>query len=168
MGAVLVILGSTGVGFYYSSMLSERTNELNNLKKIIIMLRGEINYNHSTISESLSVIAKRTKPPFDIFLQETADKLREMPGETIGSIWKEMIKIHLQGTSLKDKDIERLALLGDDLGYLDKKMQLSTLDLYSEHLEQQIQDSLTDYNKNSRLYRCLGIMGGILITLVIV
>ena len=168
IGAGLVILGSTGVGFFYSNILSERTEALIQVKKIMIMLRGEINYNHSTLSESFSILSNRTKSPFDIFLKETGDKLNEMTGNTMESIWKEMVNKHLKGTSLNQKDLERLSLLGNDLGYLDKKMQLSTLDLYLEQLEQQIGESLADFNKNSRLYKCLGIMGGILINLIII
>ena len=51
---------------------------------------------------------------------------------------------------------------------MDKEMQLSTIDLYLEHLELEIDEGNNNMNTNSRLYKCLGIMGGVLVTLIII
>ena len=168
IGVVLILSSSCAIGFRLSSDLGKRIEDLKSLKKIILMLRGEIKYNNSTLAEAFEVIGSRIKEPYRIFFQSTGTELNKLSGQTFFEIWKEMIYIHLEPTKLLEKDKKRLESIGENLGYLDKEMQLGTIDLYLEHLELEIEEAHKNLNNNGRLYKCLGIMGGILITLIIV
>lgn len=79
-----------------------------------------------------------------------------------------MRKKHLEKTKLYEKDLDRLISLGENLGYLDKEMQIGTIDLYLENLEQETMEARDNLSKNSRLYQCLGVASGILITILII
>lgn len=168
LGVALILASSCGVGFRLSADLLKRVEDLKLLKKIMIMLRGEIKYNNSTMSEAFEIIGNRVESPYNYFFKEVANELNDLSGQTLIEIWKKMIDKYLKETKLNRKDLERLKNLGDNLGYLDKEMQLSTIDLYLEHLELEIDEGNKNMNTNSRLYKCLGIMGGVLITLIII
>ena len=47
-------------------------------------------------------------------------------------------------------------------------MQLNTIELYLEQLEEEILSAQGNLKKNGKLYQSLGIMGGILITILII
>ena len=168
VGVAMILTSSCGMGFKLSADLLKRIEELKVLKKIILMLRGEIKYNNSTMSEAFETISNRIDNPYKTFLGEASKELNSLSGKTFVEIWRFMIDKNLAVTKLNKKDKERLKALGDNLGYLDKEMQLSTIDLYLEHLELEIDEGNNNMNTNSRLYKCLGIMGGVLVTLIII
>lgn len=168
LGIGLILASSCGVGFRLSEDFLKRVEDLKNLKKIIFMLRGEIKYNNSTMAEAFETIGNRVENSYKLFFKEAAKALNDLSGQTFMEIWKQMIERNLKDTKLNKKDMERFKSLGDNLGYLDKEMQLSTIDLYLEHLELEIEEGNKNMNANSRLYKCLGIMGGVLVTLIII
>lgn len=168
MGIILILCSCGAIGFQMSGDLGRRIEELNTLKKIIIMLRGEIKYHNATLSEAFEGIGTRVKKPYKDFFSSCGEELDRLSGQSFHEIWKNMIKKYLFDTKLMAKDIQRLEAIGENLGYLDKEMQLNTIDLYLEHLELEIEEARKNLNNNGKLYKCLGIMGGILITLVIV
>lgn len=169
LGILMILASSCGIGFRLSSDLKLRMEELKSLKKIILMLRGEIKYNNSTMSEAFETISNRIEDePYHTFFKESCMELNKLSGQTFIEIWKDMIDKNLKTTKISKKDKERFKSLGDNLGYLDKEMQLSTIDLYLENLEYEIDEGSKNMNTNSRLYKCLGIMGGVLVTLLIV
>ena len=69
---------------------------------------------------------------------------------------------------LSKKHIEKLKDLGNTLGFLDKEMQISYFNLMIEQLDTDIEDNNKRCRDNCKLYRTLGIMGGILVVLIIV
>ena len=82
-------------------------------------------------------------------------------------LFQKMQKKYLDGTSLLSKDINRLADFGANLGYLDKEMQLGSIDLYLEELEGEMKEAEGKAEKNSKLYRIMGMAVGVLILLII-
>lgn len=168
IGVILILASSAGIGFHLSDDFVKRVEECKTLKKIILMLRGEIKYNNATMAEAFETIGSRVDNPYHDFFMEAAIELNNLSGQTFLEIWKQTIDKKLKETKLNKKDMERFRNLGENLGYLDKEMQLSTIDLYLEHLELEIEEGNRSMNSNSRLYKCLGIMGGVLVTLIIV
>lgn len=168
MGTLIIVLSTSAIGFRLSSDLKLRIEELSVLKKIALMLRGEIKYTSTPLFEAFSIIGNRIKSPYKEFLLETSKELEELNGISFTIIWEKMKKKHLEKTKLYDKDLDRLISLGENLGYLDKEMQIGTIELYLENLEQEIIEAKDNLLKNSRLYQYLGIASGILITILII
>ncbi len=94
--------------------------------------------------------------------------MEHLNGTTFQGIWKQMKENYLKGLPLLKKDWDHLLDFGDHLGYLDKEMQLNTIELYLEQLEEEILSAQGNLKKNGKLYQSLGIMGGILITILII
>lgn len=164
----MILTSTAAIGFAMSSELVSRIEELQILKRILLMLRGEIKYGNATLGEAFASIGRRMKTPYQEFLTGTAKELDMLSGESFKKIWEKMREIHLKQTSLTQKDLARLMSFGEQLGYLDKEMQLSTIELYLEQLEEEIGQAQSNLKKNGRLYKSLGIMCGILICILII
>lgn len=168
VGCILIILSSALMGFYYSGELKSRVNNLKELRKLIVLLRGDIRYGNTPLPEAICAIARRHEGVFKGFFARVSEKLGEKSGSTFAQVWAEAVNGELIQTSLNRKDKSGLVQFGENLGYLDKEMQLNTLDLYLSQLEDEISDLSKTVKEKSYLYSTLGIMAGIFISIILI
>lgn len=166
-GILMILISTTAIGFRASECMGIRLGELSLLRKMMILFRGEVMYHMASVSEAMKSVSEKIEPPFSKLLYETAEELERKDGRTFSDVWSLKVK-DLKKTCLSAKDTERLRKFGEDFGYMQKEMQLSAFDLYIEELEQSIREVDKKKDDNSRLYKSLGIMGGILIVIVII
>lgn len=166
-GIIVVMLACCGLGFRMSYELVYRIEDLQQIKRVMVMLRGEIKYASTPLTEALFSISTKVPSPWREFLQEMTKKMEECGGKTLTAIFQTMMEKHLAKTSLQQKDISQFAEFGANLGYLDKEMQLNSIDLYMEGLDRQIKEAEEKVEKRGRLYRYLGMAVGVLILLII-
>lgn len=168
VGCILIILSSTLMGFYCSSELKSRINDMRELRKLIVLLRGDIRYGSTPLPEAISAIARRHEGNFKGFFTTVSVRLNERSGDTFSQIWKDAAEKELITTSLSKKDKNHLIQLGENLGYLDKEMQLNTLDLFLNQMEEEIQEVTKTAKEKAYLYNTLGIMAGIFVSIILV
>jgi stage III sporulation protein AB len=113
-------------------------------------------------------MARRSSGYFEVFLKNVSGKLSELSGATFFEIWREAVEKDLIDTSMAKKDKCQLIQLGENLGYLDKDMQLNTLDLYLSRLDEEIADLTKTAKEKTYLFRSLGIMAGIFISIIMI
>lgn len=166
IGCILIITSSAGMGLYFSSELKNRINDLKDLRKLIFLLRGDIRYANTPLPEAVQALSIRHDGKFKKFLSKIAERLNELGGVSFCTIWKEAVIKELEDTSLSKKDLKGLGQLGENLGYLDKDMQINTIDLYLSQVEEEIKDLSQSVKQKSYLYNSLGVMGGIFITII--
>ena len=167
VGCILIILSSTLMGFYCSSELRSRINDLKELRKIIMLLRGDIRYGNTPLPEAINAIAKRHDGNFKNFLVKVSDSLSERLGNTFSQIWAQAVEKELHITSLSKRDKYQMIQFGEHLGYLDKEMQLNTLDLYIAQLDDEIRELSETVKEKTYLYNSLGIMAGIFMAIIL-
>lgn len=168
IGVLLTISSSAAIGIYFSTEVRSRLAELIELKKTILFLRGDIKYAMTPLPEAIQSIAKRQEGKLKGFYNHVAENLNLKEGISFREIWESSVKTELTNTSLNKKDKTFLGQLGENLGYLDKEMQLSTIDLYITQLEAEIEEASKTLKEKTHLYNCLGIMFGIFITIIII
>lgn len=166
IGCILVVASSAAMGFFFSNEMKCRVDDLKELRKLIVLLRGDIRYANTPLPEAVSAIARRHHGSLERFFHKVSKKLQELSGLTFPAIWKEAVEIELADTSLSKKDKLHLIQFGDNLGYLDKEMQMNTLDLYISQLEDEIADLSKTMKEKSYLYNSIGIMAGIFISII--
>ena len=88
--------------------------------------------------------------------------MSEYSGNTFSQVWKEAVENQLHSTSLNKKDKSSLIQFGENLGYLDKEMQMNTIELFINQMEDELQDLSETTKEKVYLYKSLGIMGGFL------
>lgn len=168
IGCILVIASSTGMGFFFSNEMKCRIDDLRELKKLIGLLRGDIRYANTPLPEAINSITRRQSGRFDAFFRNVSDKLHELSGHTFSEIWKAATEKELANTSLTKKDKSQLIQFGDNLGYLDKDMQMNTIDLYLSQLEDEITDLSKTVKEKAYLYNTFGIMAGVFIVIIMI
>ncbi|MBP1754970.1 MAG: hypothetical protein H6Q59_1368 [Firmicutes bacterium] len=168
VGCILVIASSTGMGFFFSTEMKNRIEDLKELRKLISLLKGDIRYANTPLPEAISVIARRYKGSFYRFFEFVSSKLQELSGQTFSQVWKEAVEKELINTSLTKKDKNQLISFGENLGYLDKDMQMNTFELYLSQLEEEIAELTKTVKERSYLYNSLGIMAGVFISIIMI
>lgn len=166
LGAFLVVAASAGLGFSYSFRLGCRLEQLRQLQRMTVLLKGEVSYGCSALPEALACVGRKLSEPFNGFLGQLADRLREYPDKSFQQVFQEEALTNLSASALTAKDKEALMQMGAFLGYLDKDMQLRTMDLYLQELDKEIQDAKEGVPGKQKLCRSLGIMGGLFLALL--
>lgn len=167
IGVLLVVASSAGLGFSMSRDMRLRIEQLRYLKKILLMLQGEIKYVRSPLPEAFRNIGRRVREPFASFFEELASDMDHMEGVTFRELWEKQIGEHFTETNLTKRDLEQLRQMGENMGYLDQEMQLNTIGLYAQQMDAELQTAEGTYGTKSRVYNCLGVMAGIFIAILI-
>ncbi len=166
LGSLMVLLASTGIGFWAGERKKERKKQLKELMLHMKVLYGEIEYGRTALPEVLEIVASRNQGDMTGFFEKVASELEEMQGESFRSIWNRCLESELTATSLQKKDKILLEGLGENLGFLDQKMQLTTITHYMMNLEAAIEEAEIEVKEKVKLYQLLGLLGGVFIMIV--
>lgn len=168
IGIILVILSGSGIGFYMSNECSERFSQLIELKKIIVLIRGDIKYANTPLIETIDNIALRIDNIFKSFFIKVSSDLKDFSGITFKEVWENAVDKELLNTSLSKTDKQLLKKMSENLGYLDKEMQINTLDFCLEQLGQAINEAEKEKKDKGRIFKCLGVMGSIFLVIILI
>ena len=94
---------------------------------------------------------------------EVAQKMKEKTGDSFGTIFRESAGKCLDLDCLSQEERDRFYSLGDQLGYLGLDMQLKQMDLMEKETEYAIRELRKDFCEKRKLYRSMGILGGIFV-----
>lgn len=166
IGAILVIISCSGLGFYMAAQWNEHLKTVENLRKLIFLLKGEIVYANSPLAEAFERTGRKAGGVIGDLFFKVSERLSLQNGETFYSIWQEEISGLSKEVCLSKEDKDQLKGLGEHLGYLDTGMQERTILLYLEQLDLTIEYLRKHKQEKSRLYTSLGIMGGLFLTIV--
>ncbi|GMQ57770.1 hypothetical protein AN1V17_21650 [Vallitalea sediminicola] len=168
LGATLILISSSLIGLYYSKSYMRRSNDLRTLKKALILLRGEINYSLSPMPEALEDISKRFDHEIADFFRSIAEELKLNSGKTLTEVWKKKAEEILKKTYLSPVDIKNIMIFSENIGYLDKEMQNNNINLLLEQIGEEIKVTMENDTKYNKLYRSLGVLGGILVIVLFI
>ncbi|GHU61182.1 hypothetical protein FACS189418_0400 [Clostridia bacterium] len=166
LGSGLVFFACFIWGMRLQNNLKSRISNLNDLKKIMTLLRGEILYHQAELSEALFAVSFRLAEPYSGFCRQMVKKLDEKQSYAFHPIWIDETQKLSEQIDLKKQDLQDLQSMGENLGYLDKDMQEKQFQLYFARLEEQIQEGKKEYQKKGKLYPSLGVMSGILFVII--
>lgn len=167
IGVILIVAGCTGMGFSFGGDLKERLTSLKLLRRMALLLRSEIKYRNTVLAEAFYHVAGNMGGACGRFLENVHKALEEKSGRGFAEIWEAAVDCELSGEALCAKDILILKELGGQLGFLDREMQLTTLDLYLEQVGQEIAAAEAGIREKVRIYGCLGVMGGLFLAIIL-
>ena len=167
IGMILTLGASTALGLYLASLGTFRQQDLLELKKALLILKSEIEYVATPLPEAMVNIAARTIQPISRLFAYFAQNLKQNEdGETVYRLWLSAIDIHKREVFLKEEDWEVIGNFGKTLGYLDKQMQVDSINFTIDYIDTQASGLQENNEKNRRMYQSLGIIGGILLLVV--
>lgn len=168
LGIGLLLSGTAGIGFGKARELDQRVEELRMLLQLVMLLEGEIRCTHRPLPELLISLGERFGPPFQSFLVETGKELEAHKSLTVQEVWKEQLTLGRKKFHLNRQEHEELLEFGGMLGYLDIQMQTELCLWYEERLKISVQAAMSEAGEKRRLYRCLGILSGVVLAVFII
>ncbi|MGN0370912.1 MAG: stage III sporulation protein AB [Butyrivibrio sp.] len=167
-GVILVVFSTSAYGIMLSRDLRSRLNELKEVKKIMFLLKGEIGFGRTPIFEAAGNISDRCRTLFKDILNTFASMEQEARIKNISEIWHDVFENGLKSSHLALQEKERLMSVGDIMGLMDTATQQTAIDAYLTEIEESITSLEKALPVKTRLYNSLGIMLGIIITIIIV
>ena len=168
IGGLFLLSSAAAIGFLKAEELNVRVKRLQELKRMIMLLQGELRFHRAELSEAFCNVAKRMEEPLDSFLKNMAEQLEEGNFGGFEKIWQENSSRLLQREGFLKEDGQILELLGGSLGYLDLTMQTEHLNLTMIRMEEVIEHARKQQESKGRLYQTMGVTVGALLTLLII
>lgn len=165
-GSLLVTCSCGALGLWKAAQWKEHLRMLEQLKKMMLMLRSEILYGHTPLGEALGHVGRKSEGPLGKLFEGAKERAGQQLGEPFYVIWKEEVEKRKKDMLLSEREIQELTGFGEHLGYLDLEMQEHTIALYLEQLDMSIEFYREHEREQSRLYTSLGIMGGLFLSII--
>ncbi|MCP8967060.1 stage III sporulation protein SpoIIIAB [Ectobacillus ponti] len=166
MGAVLIVIATTWVGFQLAKRYSERPRQLRLLKSALQSLEAEIMYGHTPLRDAAQRLAKQMPKPLCWFFETFEAELCK--GEkTVREAWNDSLVQVWKLTALKKTELEILQQFGETLGQHDRDSQQKHIRLCITHLEREEGEAKDAQLQYERMMRSLGVLTGLLIVILL-
>ncbi|MDR1560041.1 MAG: stage III sporulation protein AB [Clostridiales bacterium] len=167
VGAVLVCASSALLGLYFARLDSFRVSDLNEWKKALLILRSQIAFAAVPLPEATLCAASRVGDPVSKTLASFAERLSNRDSADIYGTWRKTLRENTSGSYLKQEDWEWLGNFGKTLGFLDRAMQLNSIDLTISYIDGKTEILSVQGEKNRRMFGSLGILGGMMTVVIL-
>lgn len=166
-GAMFIVFSTSAYGFVKCRELNNRMMQLKEIEKIIFLLKGEIEFGHTPIPEAFENVAQRCQTGLKGILTDFSAKLQK-GNKDLRENWKEYMEKELKSLDLSRQEIIDFVQLGEILGLNEWDTQIKVLSTYENGLKRDIDELSESLPSKTKVYRSLGIMCGIIITIIIV
>lgn len=169
IGAVLVILAGAGFGACPVHKMKERTKEFEVLYFCLLRLKSEINHGGKPLPEAIKAAADskkdRNEGSYRTIMRNLAKRL-EKGREAYETLLRECVAEGFRDSVItkeeQDAFVDTFLLLGGG----DKEKQVQMLSYYAEDVRLAIAQEKQKKKEKSYLYRSLGILGGIFLSVI--
>lgn len=168
LGAMLIIVAGTLIGFQQAARFAERPKQLRQLAHALQRLETEIGYGHTPLPEALARTAASSPPPISDMLKQAAEGVWAEDGPSFQVSWSEAIKLHWRDTSLKAAEQAIMLRLGTTLGISDKDDQMKHLRLALTGLKAEEDAARDDQARYEKMWKSLGVLLAVLIVILMV
>ncbi|MCM3747291.1 stage III sporulation protein SpoIIIAB [Paenibacillus pasadenensis] len=168
IGAVLVLVAGTLIGFIQAARFAKRPQQLRELAGGLQRLETEIGYGYTPLPEALKRIAAPMAEPLASMLRAPAERIEDGSSADFQAGWEEAISSYGPLTALKQPELTALRRLGSILGMSDREDQLKHLKLAQQQLLVEESGARDDQARYEKLSRGLGILIAALVVILIV
>ena len=161
-GRVLVFFACVMLGLEKGRELSMHVKELEEFKRVFLMIRGELQYTRSTLSDVFLSVSPKVDGIYQTWLLELSRDLQMREHGNLEEVWKKSLQPIFRKCHLLKEEQMDLIQVGKSLSYPD------TLELYLTRLDQSIERQKEEEKSKKKLYQSMGILGGIFLVMVLV
>ncbi len=159
-GALIVITASSFIGQIYSRRFINRHKELLHMQVALEILCSEIKYIKTPLPEAFRKIASRVEEPVASLFIAAAAQLEQYE-LTPNEIWQQVIEDGRKSTSFSGKDIFVIKQLGVVIeGNPDSDSQVRQVYVIESEINKLINEAGVEREKNVKVWRYLGLLGG--------
>ena len=167
IGGVLIVMSTTGAGFLYGRELQRYLENLLEIREILYLIKGEMEYSGMPLGEIFVRTARKVKEPYRTWLRAMHRRMSRREDVSFRKIWNDGIDTYLEELHLKKKHVIRLKELGMSLGQNDRKSEGKHFQLHLDRLEQEIEIMREELASKKRIGNCLGVMSGIFLVIIL-
>lgn len=168
VGAGMILLATSGAGILYGMEQQCYLEKLIYIRHIVYMLKGELDYAGIPLGEVFGRVAVRVKEPYRRWLHGMEKQVEGRTEDGFFKIWMRGVDKYLTELHLKSEHMIQLKELGTYLGKMDSASESRNLQLYIERLELEIEKVRTGLASKKRIGNCLGVMGGLFLTVIFI
>lgn len=168
VGAILIVTSCGMGGIVYSNRYINRLDNLKSLSICIEMLRSEITYGHIPLPQASRSIAEKVRGPVADIFYDFSDELISRKGYTAHQAFKRAVDKNAGRLCINQEEMGLFRTLGNMMGTSDTANQEKSLNLLSKQLEVLIERAMSEKDKNVKIYRNLGLLGGIGLAILLI
>lgn len=167
-GSILIIGTGILAGMSAADRVRQQYEEMRELQTLLYALRSEILYARACLGEAFLKIGRDAGEPYRGWMMEMSRKMKRRQDRMLSVIWKTGVRDALKNSRIQKRDLLRLEELGTQLGDADLEAQIRSLDRYLEELKHSMEEIREGMKIKIRLCQCLGVMGGIFVTILLI
>lgn len=167
VGGMLVVFVSSYIGFQFAARCSNRPKQIRQIVSCLGSLKSYITYACLPLNEALIQCTHGTYGPVADLFHNTATLLETNGGLTPQQAINKALS-NMQGSLCLGKgELEVLGVLGGNLGVMNCEEQGNYLTLIIEQLEKFENEAARLRDLNTKMYRYLGICGGLAVVILL-
>lgn len=167
IGAFIVFFSCAACGLYLSLKDRFRAEELKEMKRGLMLLKSSIGYSSKPLYEAMIDISEKTENTVSEIFEDTGRLLKARKASSVGEAWRKTISDRRSRTYFTKNDAEMFSAFADILGGDDSKCQIENIDSVIDYIDKTAEELMRKNNKDARLFRSAGVLGGILIVVVL-
>jgi len=167
LGIVAIITGSGGCAF---SIVRERRAYLERCgmwREIFQLMENEIAYQKSSLPEICERAGAHLSGSRKLFLERIGSALGAGQGDTLGEVWRREAKKIFREEPLRAEIEKEVEELGAKLCFEDGDMQRKMLRDTEKYIEKHQNEQESQNREKNKLTLCAGLMGGLLLTVLL-
>lgn len=166
-GALLILISSSWMGILGGKRLADRPQQLQKIKSDLMLLETDINYAATPLPQILEKMAYYSQWPVSCLWHETWQQLTNGEGLMAEQAWEKSLASFAPKTALIKKDLNILRDFGVGLGFSNRQEQIKKFKLLQEQLSLHQHEAENIRQKNERMWRTMGILGGIILIVLL-
>lgn len=167
LGSLLVVIASASMGFSLAAQYAERPRQIRQVISCLSALKSHINYTAIPLPDALAHCTGGITGPVAELFQAMASLLVDngllTPQAALNQALKDSNKL-----VLNNPEREVLSVFSANLGGMNREEQHKSLDLAQEQLSRIQCEAERLCEQNVKMYRYLGICGGLAVVIILV
>lgn len=168
LGIACVISGFGSYGLMGARRMSNRVEQIKNLRLSLAMLEKEISYLHTPLSIALQRTSRSAAPPVRVFFEESARRLQDRQGISIMEAWDAALDKLRSASDLAEEELANLRAVSAQLGSSGIDEQQKIFLLLQEQLKIQEENARAALESGRKLWSYGGFILGATVVLILI
>ncbi|MCI8422083.1 MAG: stage III sporulation protein AB [Lawsonibacter sp.] len=164
LGAVFVSAAAAWTGFQAAAALRERARALEDMSAGLALLEQELELGGLPLPQLMASLEGRCAGPARALFQGCVQGLEALDQESFSQLWR---RLTASQTELGREGQDCLAPLGEVLGRCGGSRQCQTLRAVRARLDACAARNREEFRRQGRVYRALGLSGGVFLVLLL-
>lgn len=166
-GCLIVIAGSSGLALRIVRERREHLARCRIWRELFLLMENEIMFQKSSLPEICSRAGMHLSGNGRKFLERIGTAFEDGGGDTLGEIWRREAERVFEEEPLNRELEKEVAALGERLCFEDSDMQRKILQDMEKYLKKHEEEQESLNKERNKLTLCAGVMGGLLLTILL-